>query len=435
MEPGASKVTAVGSPFKSWGYKDKDVQVLQQMLVEENPRPGAPGESFRIHLVLRRVLLAYHGAEAVAFACVAWALTSPTGELVFKETFYAADHTSKEGAKGVKKRIHIGITERVHTNAHTAASGGPPAGRRPWTFDDYESAAEAMPDALGVIPVLDLGRGGATRRVEYVGETGEEFARCDDSIDWFYRLGIDRPVEEVALHADATHSLKIASVEMEPGAAKVTHVGTYKVGKYDSKDLRVLENMLKNTNPIPGSVEESFRAHVLVRSFSVMHSNEKGAGLACVAWALTNPAGELVFDEQFYASRDSPPLSVGGIKNRMHEGITKRVLLRAQDIASERPLGPSPEDTYDDFERAASRVPDRLRSEHPTIFGGYDQLGNKVGIWRSVTGESGEHFAQRRGAVDWYRRLGIPRPPDAPAPPETPSLRWPMPSGYPASSP
>ena len=39
-------------------------------------------------------------------------------------------------------------------------------------------------------------RGGVQRGVEYTGETGEEFARCDDSIDWYYRLGIPRPEVE-----------------------------------------------------------------------------------------------------------------------------------------------------------------------------------------------------------------------------------------------
>lgn len=246
----------------------------------------------------------------------------------------------------------------------------------------------------------------------------------------FTAFGCSARVKTVTLNVQGTHPVSIAPIEMEPGATKLVAVGTYKVGKYKSKDLRVLQTMLDRTIPMRGAPEESFRVHLVVRSFLIVHSNEKGAGLACVAWALTNPHQELVFDEQFYAARASPPLSVTGIKNRIHEGITKRVHQRAQDVASGRPLGSPPEDTYDDFERAASRVPNQFKSELPTIFGGYDQWGNQTGIWRTVGGQSGEESARRCDRIDWYRRLGIARPPGAPEPPPALPLR----TGYPPSA-
>lgn len=243
----------------------------------------------------------------------------------------------------------------------------------------------------------------------------------------FIVLGCSARAKPVTLNVEATHPVTIAPIEMEPGASKLVAVGTYKVGKYEPKDLSVLQTMLESTIPIRGAPDQSFRVHLVVRSFLIVHSNEKGAGLACIAGALTNPQQELVFDEQFYAARDSPPLSVTGIKNRIHEGITKRVHQRAQDVASGRPLGSPPEDTYDDFERAASRVPNQFKSELPTIFGGYDQWGNQTGIWRTVGGQSGEESARRGDAIDWYGRLGIVRPPDAPEP--APAL--PQGTGYP----
>lgn len=220
----------------------------------------------------------------------------------------------------------------------------------------------------------------------------------------------------VTLDVPASHPVEIALVEMEPGAAKVVNVGTYKVGKYKSRDLGVLERMLEHTVPIRGAPEDSFRVHLIVRSFLVAHSNNKGAGIACVAWALTNPEGELVYDEQFYASRSSPPPSISGIKNRIHQAIVKRVHHRTQDVAADRAISLPPEDTYDDFSRAASRVPDRFRSDAPTIFGGYDQRGRPVGLHRTVEGSSEEQWAHRRMPIDWYQRLGIPRPPEAPKP-------------------
>ena len=198
LEPGSSKVTAIDVPFGggAYRYKDKDLAVLQQMLDETNPMPGAVGASFRIHVLIRRFLVAYDQSEAVGIACVAWALTSPRDELIFSETFYAAHYTGNKGVNGVKKPIHRGITKRVHTVTQSVASGLPPGPPPTSVYEDYESAAAAIPDALGQILVISFGRGGVTRRVEYEGVTGEEFARCGDSIDWYYRLGIPRPAEE-----------------------------------------------------------------------------------------------------------------------------------------------------------------------------------------------------------------------------------------------
>jgi hypothetical protein len=198
LEPGSSKVTAIDVPFGggAYRYKDKDLAVLQQMLDETNPMPAAVGESFRVHVLIRRFLVSYHQSEAVGIACIAWALTNPRDELIFNETFYAAKYTGNKGVNGVKKPIHKGITKRVHTATQSVASGLPPGPPPTSVYEDYESAAAAIPDELGRILVINFGRGGVTRGVEYQGETGEEFARCGDEIDWYYRLGIPRPAEE-----------------------------------------------------------------------------------------------------------------------------------------------------------------------------------------------------------------------------------------------
>ena len=85
LEPAASKVTAIDVPFGggAYRYKEKDVAVLQQMLDETNPIPGAAGESFRIHLLIRRILISYYSSESAGIACVASALTNAQGDLIF----------------------------------------------------------------------------------------------------------------------------------------------------------------------------------------------------------------------------------------------------------------------------------------------------------------------------------------------------------------
>lgn len=199
VEPGASKVTAIDVPFGVGGaykYKEKDFAVLQQMLDETNPIPGAPGESFRIHLLVRRILVAYHQSESAGISCLALAITDPEGQLIFDETFYASAYTPNQGVNGVKKRLNKGITKRAHSVVQEVASGRGAPRPNTWIYHDYESAAAAIPDALGPVLVINLQRGGVTRGVEYTGETGEEFARCNDSVDWHYRLGVPKPAEE-----------------------------------------------------------------------------------------------------------------------------------------------------------------------------------------------------------------------------------------------
>lgn len=199
LEPGAGKVTAI----EAWGgnrvnYKEKDLAVLQQMLEETNPMPGPPESSLRVHVVVRRFLVAFHDSEAVGLACFAWAVTNPQAELVFEETVYGSAYTNWKGVNGVKNPIHQGITKRVHTATQAVAGGLQPGPPPSTVYEDFESAAAAVPDALGPILVISLQRGGVERGVEYAGETGEEFARCDDGVDWYGRLGIPRPPEEAA---------------------------------------------------------------------------------------------------------------------------------------------------------------------------------------------------------------------------------------------
>ena len=162
LEPGSSKVTAIDVPFGggAYRYKDKDLAVLQQMLDETNPMPAAVGESFRVHVLIRRFLVSYHQSEAVGIACVAWALTNPQRELIFNETVYGAAYTTWKGVNGVKNPIHQGITKRVHTATQAVASGLAPGPPPISVYEDYQSAAAAIPDALGPTLVVTLKRGG-----------------------------------------------------------------------------------------------------------------------------------------------------------------------------------------------------------------------------------------------------------------------------------
>src|SRR5215470_1895921 len=98
----------------------------------------------------------------------------------------------------------------------------------------------------------------------------------------------------------------VASVAMEPDAASLTNVNVQPWGKFNTDDLKNIEDSLKDTlKPYvqTGPDESKLDIHMVVRRYAVGTSNTAGAVLACVAWAATSPKGDVVYEEQFYASR------------------------------------------------------------------------------------------------------------------------------------
>ena len=242
--------------------------------------------------------------------------------------------------------------------------------------------------------------------------------------------GCRAQVKSVTLDIPGTHPVRVAPIDMEPNASQLTAVGeSPKRGRpswrYGYRDLYLLENMLRESIPIRGGARTSFQIHLVIRHVLVATSSSYDAVIACVAWALTDSDGELIFDEQFYVVPSMPSRGLEAMKNQMHAAITKRVHQTAQDVASGLPLGPASYDTYDDFESAASQVPPWLTS-YVSIW-----EGPILSIGRTVGGPSQTHLVQQRNYIDWYLRLGIPRPTEPRSPEEPPQPTAPRPPGYP----
>ncbi len=171
--------------------------------------------------------------------------------------------------------------------------------------------------------------------------------------------------------------------------------------------------MLERTIPMRGShggvVSNSSCGPVVLDR---PRDDEKGAGLACIAWALTNPEQELVFDEQFYAARAWPGRL--NVKQHQEPHARRRHKASGPPTGTGRPIRPAARLAAGGhlrrFRAGSIRGPDRFKSELPTIFGGYDQWGNQTGIWRTVAGQSGEESARRCDRIDWYARLGSLHP-------------------------
>lgn len=207
--------------------------------------------------------------------------------------------------------------------------------------------------------------------------------------------------------ADAP-AVAIGSLTLEPGQTKLANVGTFAIGEYKSKDLDALQQSLQQSlrqsrgEPIGG---QAHRVHVVIRRFLVSHSNTAGVALACVAWAMTDANGELVYHEQFYAA-DSVHLwgTIGRLKEHVHQGIVARVLGSARSIAS----GGDPvtaQYTFADFDAAAAGLPHQLRSVYLStalLGGGY---GFRVS---TVDGSADLGWARQQEHVDWTARVGSP---------------------------
>lgn len=209
--------------------------------------------------------------------------------------------------------------------------------------------------------------------------------------------------QSIALPSGVTSDLELRSVTLEPGQTHLQNVGTFAVGEYDARDLAALEETIRTTFGAPTSDPE-YGVHIVVRRFLVAHSNNEGFAVACVAWALTDAEGSLRFHEQFYAS-DYVKLwgTVGGLKNHVHEGITRHIAQQASRVAAgHEPAEIDSPYTYSTYEAAISRFPAQLTSVHFQMLylgGGYS--------FRSllITDDSHRDWARGDEHIDWDGRL------------------------------
>lgn len=171
---------------------------------------------------------------------------------------------------------------------------------------------------------------------------------------------------------EITSEIRVASVQMEKHAARLTTVNTYRVGKFDTYDLDNIEQSLRDTlvllksanllNSIP-----VIDIHLVIRRYFVAHSNSGAAVLICVAWAATDFKGKMIYHEQFYASKGVYLLgTIGLLKDSVHKAVVRRIAESSLYLASgmrgilDRDI--TFEDTYTSFQEAVSRLPDVMVS-------------------------------------------------------------------------
>ena len=213
--------------------------------------------------------------------------------------------------------------------------------------------------------------------------------------------GRTRP-QDVARPAALKQPLRLATVELEPGQTRLQNVGTFAWGEYDGRDVGVLQESLQTT--LGGGSGDAPQVHVVVRRFLVAHSNNEAFAVACVGWALTDADGTLLFHEQFYAA-DYVWLwgTIGGIKNNVHEGITRHIAEQAGRVmAGGEPTTPQGEYVFASYEAATAEMPDKLTSVHMnTLYLG----GAYLFTTRTYRGDSNRTWARQEGHLDWEDRL------------------------------
>jgi hypothetical protein len=188
MDAGESKLTNVGS--YAWGkYDEDDVATLRDSLRDSAaPFHGAGG--YRVHVRVRRVLVSHSNSEALTLACVAWALQSPDGKLVFHEQFYASRYVRLWGTLGgIKNDVHEGIVRRILGAAvRIAASGGrdQTAPSAAHTFATFEEATRDLPSKLSSHYFGALMGGGYTiyYSSHLSGGSNVAWARKPEHFDW-----------------------------------------------------------------------------------------------------------------------------------------------------------------------------------------------------------------------------------------------------------
>jgi hypothetical protein len=185
-------------------------------------------------------------------------------------------------------------------------------------------------------------------------------------------------------------NVRVASAAMDADAAYLNPLNVKPWGKFDSDDLRNVEQSLQDTispylAPASSSTDSNLDLHLVVRRYVVSTSNTAGAVLACVAWAATTPQGSLIYKEQFYASESGYLVTtIGLIKDSVHMAIVRRIATTSLALARNGATSLKPrqfDKTSTSYEEAASRLPQTMISMgNPSLAAFPDRAVSVLGL-------------------------------------------------------
>jgi hypothetical protein len=182
-----------------------------------------------------------------------------------------------------------------------------------------------------------------------------------------FTLEIDQPA------GSPKYLVEVATVAVGSDANEVDSVGTLHLGRMDSGEVDDLRESLESTFagitwPSADSAVDTLAVHVLVSHYYVAHSNNDGAILTCIDWALATRTNVVLFSEQFFASNQAADVeglnTLGKLKNLLNAQVVRRVAEKSVRLAIDIETLPELDvpHTYATVAEAAAPLPTRLTS-------------------------------------------------------------------------
>lgn len=200
--------------------------------------------------------------------------------------------------------------------------------------------------------------------------------------------------------------LGLGTVVLEENATRVDAVGVFPMGEFSKDDLQkvrtslenALRSMQRDISPVPG---KRSTAHVMVRRYLITSSNSAIGALANISWCIADDSGNILYQEQFYASYSQALfVTLGDVKNKVNEAALLRIVSMAAYLADahKTSLPPMPPNAYQEFEQAVEQMPNAFQSIHVTYFG-------NIPLPYDVRNSADWKWVKRSGRINWEARI------------------------------
>lgn len=178
---------------------------------------------------------------------------------------------------------------------------------------------------------------------------------------------------EPAQAENLKYVIEAGTVDVAENANELDSVGTYHVGKLDQGEIDDIRESLARTLANvswedAAAGRPALDVHVVFTRYHVAHSNNDGAVIACVDWALADGRSDIAYSERFFTSIQADDVkginTLGAVKNMLNAAVVRRVTDRSLAYSAG---GPDPATiavphTYSTMQEAAAPLPERLTS-------------------------------------------------------------------------
>jgi len=260
-EEAGIKLMSVG--VRAWGrFDDRDQANIKGSLEDTfaaatQGRTRPDGEPIKIHLVIRKYLVAGSNNEGAVLAGVDWCATDAKDAILFQESFYATHSVRFIGTLGgLKDTVNKAIVKRIAQSSLALAANERPIGAAvQYTYATLEQAAATMPDSLASWDQPRLVHIGPPRSAPE--KVSLAWAEMRPPIDWKERLA-----------AKQGERGDLGTRSLDPTAA----VYTRQVVPFSDEKL-IAQKILTECN-LPMQLAEFLQAAASAKGLSVIRNDE-----------------------------------------------------------------------------------------------------------------------------------------------------------------